>query len=341
MMGGNEAGTGGAAVPPSGGAGSGNDDGGGGTFASGGAPSSEGSPAAGGTTTFSLDALDSDGDGDWVDEDSPPSPDLEDRGHPEGNSYQFSTYSEIYGREREGTMYVPAAYEDGDEAPLMVVQDGGAFTVGGSLPRVIANLVAEGSIPPVVVITTSPDGPPSRSEQYDVMSDRYSRFITDELLPAAENDPEVLEDYENFELTDDPNWRGAYGCSSGAAAALTMAWLTNDQFRRVISYSGTFVNLNGNDGYPQGAWEYPDHLIADSPRKPLRMFLQVGEDDNGAGTGGDLDWVLANQSLAAALDAKGYHYRFVYSVGAQHCDGAPIAHTLPDAMRWVWRGAQQ
>jgi enterochelin esterase family protein len=52
------------------------------------------------------------------------------------------------------------------------------------------------------------------------------------------------------------------------------------------------------------------------------------------------NWVMANQRTAAALEAKGYHYRFVFGRGAGHCDSRVRDAMLADALIWVWRGYQ-
>jgi len=48
--------------------------------------------------------------------------------------------------------------------------------------------------------------------------------------------------------------------------------------------------------------------------------------------------VIANQRMAAALKAKGYHYQFVYAVGAGHVDRKVLAQILPQALEWLWQG---
>jgi enterochelin esterase-like enzyme len=132
------------------------------------------------------------------------------------------------------------------------------------------------------------------------------------------------------------------GGSSGAACAFTMAWFQPDLYRRVLSYSGTFVNQQSPEN-PQslhGAWEYHEHLIPQSDPKPLRVWLQVGEQDNGFNRDEASlhNWVLANQRMAAALKAKGYHYQYVYCLGARHVDRKAVGETLPGALAWLWQG---
>jgi hypothetical protein len=119
-----------------------------------------------------------------------------------------------------------------------------------------------------------------------------------------------------------------------------MGWFKPNLYRRILTYSGTFTNQAGNTMYPHGAWEYHENLIPKSDPKPLRVFLEVGSNDNGstAPASGFRNWVLANQGMAKALKDKGYHYRFIFANGAGHCDSGAIGQTLPEAMLWLWRG---
>jgi iron(III)-enterobactin esterase len=48
-------------------------------------------------------------------------------------------------------------------------------------------------------------------------------------------------------------------------------------------------------------------------------------------------WVLANERMAAALAAKGYHYQFVFARNALHVDRDVRQQTLPEALEWLWR----
>ena len=137
------------------------------------------------------------------------------------------------------------------------------------------------------------------------------------------------------------------GCSSGGAAALTMGWFRPDLFRRLIAYSGTFVDQQDDDAaeeatYPLGAWEYHSgmKLIENSEKKPLRIFTHVSENDlrpkDPEGT--HHNWVMAGERTAAALKAKGYNQRFVFSLATGHCDRRVFEQTLADTLVWVWRG---
>ena len=184
-----------------------------------------------------------------------------------------------------------------------------------------------------------------RGLEYDTMSDHFARFVNDEVFPAVLNNKEIKDAYPKLALTDDPWGRGVMGCSSGGAAALTMGWFRPDLFRRLITYSGTFVAQQNDTApeekeYPLGAWNYHSSkkLIASNEKKPLRIFTHVSENDLRAKDPESThhNWVMANERTAAALKAKGYDHRFVFSKGTGHCDGRVFRQTLADTLVWMW-----
>jgi hypothetical protein len=97
-----------------------------------------------------------------------------------------------------------------------------------------------------------------------------------------------------------------------------------------------------NDAMPDGGWELHEHLIPDSPVKPLRIWIQAGDRDNGGptveGTVNKHDWVAANENMAKVLTAKRYHYQFVFARNAGHTDRAVRAQILPEALEYIWQG---
>jgi len=150
----------------------------------------------------------------------------------------------------------------------------------------------------------------------------------------------LVEKQYNVKLTKDPDARMTMGGSSGGSAAMAMAWFHPELYHRVLTYSGTYVNnqFPVDEKLPHGAWELHEHLIPSAPAKPLRIWFEVGDRDNG-GTRDEMhDWVLANEGMAKVLAAKGYHYQFVFSINAGHTDRAAIAQTLPEALEYVWQG---
>lgn len=239
---------------------------------------------------------------------------------------------------RAVSLYLPAGYLPGTEVPFMVVQDGVRQFLRRTAP-VLDNLIHEKRIPAMAVVFINPgpgDGPGSeRGFEYDHISEAYLNFVETEVLPRAESEFGVR-------FTSDPEGRAAMGASSGAAAALTMAWFRPDLYRKVLSYSGTYVNQQRlpESEYPRGAWEYHASLIPGSDPKPIRIWLHVSEQDNGATRAEETygNWVLANQHMREVLSAKGYDYRYVFSLESRHSDGRVVGQTLPAALEWLWRG---
>ena len=249
--------------------------------------------------------------------------------------------------DRQIAVYVPAGYIPNTPAPFIVVQDERSFikedagtgrdgqpiTNLAFIPVMLDNLIYEKRIPPIVAVLLAPGPGAQRSIEYDTVSDRYVNFVETEVLPRITRDYQVA-------FTTDPEGRATLGESSGAAAALTMAWLHPNLYRRVISYSGTFVALQRNATAPNGAWDFHQTFIPNSDRKPLRIWLHVSENDIGATTPaeGMRNWVIANNRMADALKAKGYPYQFVFSEAVGHVDRNVERQTMPEAFEWVWKG---
>jgi len=233
-------------------------------------------------------------------------------------------------------VYVPKQYVHGTEAPFIVGADGPDH----SLFTALDNLIAQKKVPVMIAISIgngSGDAQGSeRGLEYDTMSGRYADFVETEVLPLVEKECHV-------KLTKDPDGRATTGCSSGASCALIMAWYHPEWYHRVLSFSGTFVNQQwpSNDQTPHGAWELHEHLIPDSPAKPLRIWMEVGDRDllNPNSMRDNMhDWVVANENTAKALAAKGYHYQFAFVRNAGHCDGNMKQQLLPEALEWLWQG---
>ncbi len=237
---------------------------------------------------------------------------------------------------RHVTVYIPAQYKPGTAAPFLVSQD----SMGqGILPTILDNMIYEHRLPVLAAIMIDSGGGDAqgseRGLEYDTVSGKYADFIEKEVLP------EVSRRY-HITLTRDPDGRLAMGGSSGGACAFSMAWFRPNLFHRVLTYSGTYVNQQSpfNPASPHGAWEYHEHFILESHVRPIRIWLEVGQNDLRAHD--DIDtlhnWPLANERMAAALRLRGYRYQFVYAQDAGHVDWRVVQQTLPEALEWVWRG---
>ncbi|MDE1175883.1 MAG: alpha/beta hydrolase-fold protein [Edaphobacter sp.] len=237
---------------------------------------------------------------------------------------------------RTVTVYVPQQYVKGTAAPLIVGADG----PDALLFTVLDNLIAAKKVPAMIAISIgngSGDAQGSeRGLEYDTMSGKYAEFVEAEVLPEVERRYGVT-------LTKDPEGRAVTGNSSGGSAALAMAWYHPELYHRVLTYSGTYVNQQWpwSAATPHGAWGFHETLIPNSPKKPLRIWMEVGDMDllnPNAMRDNMHDWVEANERMAKVLEAKGYPYQFVFARNAAHVARAVRAQTLGEALEYVWAG---
>ena len=237
---------------------------------------------------------------------------------------------------RHIAVYVPKQYVPGTAAPFIVGADG----PDRLLFTVLDNIIAEHRVPAMIAISIgngSGDAQGSeRGLEYDTMSGVYAEFVEKEVLPRVEAEAHV-------KLTSDPEGRATMGGSSGGSCALIMAWYHPEFYHRVLTYSGTYVNQQwpSNPQTPHGAWEFHEHLIPNTPAKPLRIWMEVGDRDlfdPNIMHDHMHDWVVANEDMARGLAAKGYHYQFVFARNAGHVDHAAKEQTLPEALEYLWQG---
>jgi enterochelin esterase-like enzyme len=236
---------------------------------------------------------------------------------------------------RHVAVYVPSQYRPGTAAPFIVGADGPDRLLFTALD----NLIAQHRVPAMVAISIgngSGDAQGSeRGLEYDTMSGKYAEFVEAEVLPLVEQKAHV-------KLTHDPDGRATMGSSSGGSCALIMAWYHPEWYRRVLTYSGTYVNQQWpwNAQTPHGAWGFHERLIPDSPAKPLRIWMEVGDRDllNPNKMRDNMhDWVMANEEMARVLAAKGYHYQFVFARNAGHVERAVRMQTMPEALEYLWK----
>jgi enterochelin esterase-like enzyme len=237
-------------------------------------------------------------------------------------------------------VYVPAQYDQTVAASLMILNDGQAFkNMEGDVraPNVFDNLIYRREIPVMLAVFINPGRTPEQPEptpqewgdkttnrptEYNTLDDKYARVIVDELMPALNKD---------YNLSNDPERRGIGGASSGAIAAFTVAWQRPNEFRKVLSIVGSFTNLRGGHAYAD--------LVRNTEKKPIRVYLQDGRNDNRGIRDGKYDetrdWFFQNVRLMKALTDKGYDVNYTWGIGrhGQKQGGA----IFPDMMRWLWR----
>jgi enterochelin esterase-like enzyme len=274
-------------------------------------------------------------------------------GVPEGKlSEKIVHTSKIFdGMVSDYWIYVPAQYNASQTAAVMVWQDGQGHTNrnGGSrLMNAIDNLTYQRKIPVIVHIFTSPGdiekaaGTPTheyvskfskvtgrtmkdamRSTEYDTVSDRYARFLRDELIP------EVAKKYN---LRKDAYSHAISGSSSGAIAAFNAAWQMPDLFSRVLSHVGTYTSIQWQPGKLEGGEILPFRVRKD-PKRNLRVWLQDGAEDleNTHGS-----WPLQNIQMANSLKMRGYDFHLTFGPGPH--SGVHGGAQMPESLTWLWRG---
>ncbi|MEO1528691.1 MAG: alpha/beta hydrolase-fold protein [Planctomycetota bacterium] len=254
-------------------------------------------------------------------------------GVPQGKITQHEWLeSKVYpGTRRRYSVYVPAQYDGSEPAALMVFQDGHTFegkTGDFRLPVVFDNLIAAGDIPTTIAVMIDPGHtgplpekrgwrprPANRSVEYDSMNGDYAEFLLTEILPEVE---------KSYRITSNPKLCAVCGNSSGGICAFSVAWHRPDRFAKVLSHIGSFVNIRGGHNYAA--------MIRKTDKKPIRVFLQDGENDLDNQHG---NWPLANQQMAQSLAFKDYDYKFVYGTGAHN--GNHGGAIFPESLRWLWR----
>jgi enterochelin esterase family protein len=163
-----------------------------------------------------------------------------------------------------------------------------------------------------------------RSTLYDTVSDRYVRFLRDEILADVA---------VKYNLRKDSHSRAITGLSSGGICAFNAAWQMPDQFSRVISWIGSFSSIQWHEdpAIPDGGQDYPDKVLRE-PKRNIRVWLQDGSEDLDLRYG---NWPLANLRMANALKAKEYDFHFSYGKGTHNA--AHGAAEFPAEMIWLWR----
>jgi enterochelin esterase-like enzyme len=275
-------------------------------------------------------------------------------GVPTGKLSEKLTHtSKIYdGMKSDYWIYVPAQYDPKTPAALLVVQDGEWYMDRNDRIKalnVVDNLIAQKKIPVMIVVFINPGdisgspGTPTynfveaygkkwnrtlkdsmRSTLYDTVSDRYPRFLRDEVLAEVS---------AKYNIRKDAYSRSITGLSSGGICSFNAAWQQPDQFGRVISWIGSFSSIQWKEdpSNPDGGQDYPDKILRE-PKRNIRVWLQDGSQDLDLRYG---NWPFANLRMANALKGAGYDFHFSFGRGSHN--PAHGASEFPAEMTWLWR----
>jgi len=249
-------------------------------------------------------------------------------GIPKGVVSKYEWQSKMYNNFREYYVYVPAQYDSIRPAALMVFQDGHAYVNDSGdfrVPIVYDNLIFQKKLPVTICLFVNPghstkDYPESRfrvsnrADEYDVLDDRYTTMLMDEIIPELK---------KKYNISNDPKMHGIGGLSSGAICAFTAAWEHPEYFHKVLSQIGSYTNIRGGNNYPS--------IIRKHKKKDIKIFMQDGSNDLNNEHG---DWWLANLEMESALKFKGYEFKFEKGSGTH--SGKHGGAILPESLIWLW-----
>jgi enterochelin esterase family protein len=233
-------------------------------------------------------------------------------------------------------VYVPAQYDATKPAALMVFNDGQAMMAEpGDVQahRVLDNLIYRREIPVMLGVFINPGRRPdqpepnprdwgdkttNRADEYNPPNENYARVIVEELMPALKKE---------YNLSPDPEQHAIMGSSSGGCAAFSVAWFRSNDFRKVVTFVGSFTDIRGGHVWPE--------LVEKSPKRPIRIFMQDGRNDNRRPENLKMDWFYQNVRLKDALEKKDYDLNYTWGIGNHgQKQGGSI---FPGIMRWLWR----
>ena len=242
---------------------------------------------------------------------------------PAGTLSKHKLRSELLDEERSIGVYLPANYDDKKEPyPLLLVFDGESY---GSRPEsaiqtptILDNLAAAQKTPPMVAILV--DSQATRDRDL-VCSDRFSRFLAEELIPWCR---------QKYHVSRDPSRVIVTGSSYGGLCAAYTAFRHADVFGNVLAQSGTFSYFPNRqqkkvtDYFDETGWLTRE--LATHPKLSIRFYLTVGRFEGGP------YWSLLreNRHLRNVLEAKGYS--LVYSEYSGGHDYVGWRNTLGDGL---------
>ena len=247
-------------------------------------------------------------------------------------SEKHTITSRIYdGMKADYWVYASPGVDPNVPAALMVWQDGQGLVGEYSRMRlftVTENLVHQKLIPPMVHVMIAPgqsaEGKAMRSIEYDTMSDRYAKFLMEEVLPEVER---------TYKLRPDAYSRAIAGESSGGICAFNVAWLMPDHFSRVHSAVGSFTSIQWHPEEKLDGGNVFPFMVRKQPKRNIRVWMSDGSDDleNNHGS-----WPMQNIQMANSLKFRAYDFHFRFGTAAH--GGAQASLDLPESLTWLWRG---
>lgn len=237
------------------------------------------------------------------------------RGTPRGRlkRYVVEGGNFVVGGKRAVHLYTPAVP---GPYPLLVVLDGREYLRRARLVQIANSMIAQGAMQPVAMAFVEHAGPARVVEYF--CSEATVRFIADRVLGLARQEIDLIDPAEY------PGTYGIAGSSMGGLMALYAGMRLPDIFGRVVSQSGAFgLEVHGRASIIH-------ELVAETPRRPLRIWMDVGK----------LEWLIdANRRMAALLRDRGYDVTYREHGGGHNY--ASWRNEIPGALEALFTPAQE
>jgi enterochelin esterase family protein len=209
-------------------------------------------------------------------------------------------------------VYLPPGWDRSTPLALLFVHDGGDYLHYGSMGTVLDNLIAGGSIPPVIAAFSSPL---QRLIEY-AASAAHAAYVVEGVLPAIANAYPIGQQ------------RVVMGASLGAVAALHAAWTHPGAFSAMLLQSGTFAQSPGWGSARHVLGPIADLLVRLEPSVlPHQVFLSCGTYERMIGE---------NRAMAGRLQRAGLDVRYVESRDGHTWEG--WRDRLAEGLAWVLTG---
>ncbi|HET9399617.1 MAG TPA: alpha/beta hydrolase-fold protein [Candidatus Acidoferrales bacterium] len=234
--------------------------------------------------------------------DAPPQPWIAIRsGAASGKIEELPIHSKILNSDRQAWIHTPPGFDvtRSQAYPLLVCFDGQVYASQNYMPvpTIVDNMIADGRIPPLVVVLVGQSPQPNRNIELS-NNQPFLDFVADELLPQVR---------QRWHATADPHQTIVTGSSAGGLAAAFFAFRRSDVFGNVLSQSGAFwPGRERND--PEHEWL--TRQFESSPKLTVRFVLQVGLLERGPTPGNGPSILETNRNLYRVLKTRGYEVHY-------------------------------
>ncbi|ASJ71066.1 alpha/beta hydrolase [Granulosicoccus antarcticus] len=233
-----------------------------------------------------------------------------------GTIIPFPVESTVFEQTRNEQIYLPAQHDPDTAYRLLVIHDGADFITYADLATSLDNLIASGTIPPVIVALVQTH---DRLSEY-ARGHRHARYLVYDLLPQLES---------SFRLSERSEDRVLLGASLGAVVSLATIFRYPGVFGGAVLQSGSFIlDEKKLEGRQHPVFERVARLVRAvrrSPGKPeLRAFVSTGELEGLASE---------NEALAKLLQEIGVSVLFKSAWDGHHWHN--WRDQLRDGLVWV------